>query len=60
MRKHLKHAVRFTNIKIECILKAQVPGVSMCPPPRADADDLLHSSDTVRNFRERGESDILT
>ena len=44
----------------ECILKAQVPGVSVRPPLCTDADDLLCCSATVRNLGERGEPDILT
>ena len=44
----------------ECILKAQVSGVSMRPPLCADADDLLRCSATVGNLGERGEPDILT
>ena len=44
----------------ECILKAQVPGVSMRPPLCTDADDLLCCSATVGNLGERGEPDILT
>ena len=43
-----------------CILKAQVPGVSMRPPLFTDADDLLRCSATVGNLGERGEPDILT
>ena len=39
----------------ECILKAQVPGVSMRPPLSTDADDLLHCSAIVANLGERGE-----
>ena len=39
---------------VECILKAQVPGVSMRPPLCADADDLLRCSATVVNLGERG------
>ena len=39
----------------ECILKAQVPDVSMRPPPLCtDADDLLRCSATVGNLGERG------
>ena len=45
---------------MECILKVQVPGVSMRPPPCTDADDLLRCSATVGNLGERGEPDILT
>ena len=44
----------------ECLLKAPVPGVSMRPPPCADADDLLSCSVTVGNLGERGEPDIFT
>ena len=44
----------------ECILKAQVPGVSMRPPLCTDADDLLRCSARVGNLGERGEPDILT
>ena len=43
-----------------CVLKAQVPGVSMRPPPCTDADDLLSCSATVGNLGERGEPDIIT
>ena len=43
-----------------CVLKTQVPGVSMRPPLCTDADDLLRSSATVENLGERGEPDILT
>ena len=43
----------------ECILKAQVPDVSMRPPLCTDADDLLRCSATVENLGERGEPDIL-
>ena len=32
------------------ILKPQVPGVSMCPPPCTDADDLLLCSAKVGNL----------
>ena len=39
----------------ECILKAQVPDVSMRPPLCTDADDLLRCSATVGNLGE-GES----
>ena len=53
------HLSIFT-IKIECILKAQVPGVSMRPPLCTDADDLLSCSATVENLGERGEPHILT
>ena len=38
---------------IECILKAQVPGVSMGTPPCTDGDDLLRCSATVGNLGER-------
>ena len=38
----------------ECILKAQVPGVSMRPTLCTDADDLLRCSATVGNLEERG------
>ena len=42
-------------------MKAQVPGVSMPPPPLCtDADDLLRCSATVGNLGERGKPDILT
>ena len=41
-------------IDIECILKAQVPGVSMRPLLCTDADDFLHCSTTVGNLGERG------
>ena len=44
----------------ECILKAQVPGVSMRPLQCTDADDLLRCSATGGNLGERGEPDILT
>ena len=44
----------------ECILKAQVPGVSMRAPLCTYADDLLRCSATVGNLGERGEPDILT
>ena len=44
----------------ECILKAQVPDVSMCPPLCTDADDLLRCCATVGNLGESGEPDILT
>ena len=44
----------------ECILKAQVPGVSMRHPLSTDADDLLRCGATVGNSGERGEPDILT
>ena len=44
----------------ECILKAQVTGVSMRPPLCTDADDLLHCRATVWNLGERGEPDVLT
>ena len=44
----------------ECILKAQVSGVSMRPPLCTDADDLLRCSATVGNLGERREPDILT
>ena len=36
--------------EIQCILKAQVPGVSVRPPPCSDADDLLSCSATVGNL----------
>ena len=49
-----------SELTIECILKAQVPGVSMRPPLCTDADDLLRCSATVGNLGERGEPDILT
>ena len=47
----------YKYIKIDgtCILMAQVPGVSIRPPPCTDADDLLHYCATVGNLRERGE-----
>ena len=38
---------------LECILKAQVPGVSMRPPPCTDADDVLCRSVKVGNLGER-------
>ena len=43
-----------------CILKAQVPGVSMRPALCTDAYDLLRCSATVGNLGERREPDILT
>ena len=39
--------------QIECILKAQVPGVSMRPSPCTDTDDLLCCSATVGNLGEK-------
>ena len=36
--------------EIECILKEQVPSVSMRPPPCRDADELLHCRVTVANL----------
>ena len=36
----------------ECLLKAQVPDVSMRPQLCADADDLLRCSATVGNLGE--------
>ena len=49
-------------LDIECILKVQVPGVSMRPLPCTDADHLLRCSATVGNLHvgERGEPDIFT
>ena len=44
---------------IECILKVQVPGVSMRPSPCTDADDLLCCSATVGNLVKRGEPSLL-
>ena len=46
----------------ECILKGQVPSVSMRPPTKVctDANDLLRCSATVGNLGEMGEPDILT
>ena len=39
---------------MECILKAQVPDVSMHPSPCTDVDDLIRCSATVGNLGERG------
>ena len=41
-------------------MKAQVPHISMRPPPCTDADDLLRCSATVGNLGEREEPAILT
>ena len=49
-----------TERQRECILKAQVPDVSMRPPLCTDADDLLRCSATVENLGAMGEPDILT
>ena len=57
---YLSILVQRVNVGLECILKAQVPGVSMRPPLCTDAHDLLCCSATVGNLGERGEPDILT
>ena len=59
-RERKRERERERERKRVCILKAQVPGVSLRPTPCTDADDLLRCSATVGNLGERGEPDILT